>query len=213
MLNKIKNIFAILGILAILCLGFLFGRYTTTPVVNTEYIKGDTIRDTIYQPKPYRVVEPIDTINLIKQWIKDGVYSELWPTRIITEYIEIEKADSSKIIKDWTYKRLYNEILFNNDTIGFCSINAEVQYNRLRLLNYVYQPVIKQTKIEIDKSKIIEPFIGINLMTNPWDEIVSPMLGISGGVYLNKHYGLMVQYQRSLKEKNDYIGGGIYYKF
>lgn len=213
--EKWKNILITIAILSIMGIGFILGRYTTEVKTNTvtKYIKGDTIREIIYEPKPYKVEVPIDTLNLIKQWIKDGVYSELWPTKTVTEYVEINKTDSTQVIKDWSTKRLYAETLFKNDTLGTCSINAEVQYNRLRLVNYSYEPVTREVVKEIRLIKKFEPFIGVSYLTNPWEQQRNSMIGVTGGFFIKEHYGLMVQFQHSLNTKSDYIGGTFCYKF
>ena len=105
----------IILVLALVFIGFYFGR-STVPVkteTKTVYIKGDTIRDVIYEPKPYKVNIPIDTISIIKQCIKDGIYQELWPEKTVTEVIEITKEDTTKIMVDWATKRIYDETIFD----------------------------------------------------------------------------------------------------
>ena len=213
--EKWKNIFITIAVFAILCVGFILGRCTTEvkTVTTTKYIKGDTIREIIYKPKPYKVTTPIDTLSLLKQCIKDGIYKELWPNKVVTEYVEIEKADSSDIIKDWATKRQYAETLFKNDTLGSCSINAEVQYNRLRLVDYSFEPVVREVVKETRVTRKFEPFIGLNVMVNPWDDIKNPMLGVSGGFYIKEHYGISLQFQHAFKSKADYVGGTLFYKF
>ena len=211
--EKWKNILITIAVFAILCVGFTLGRCTTEvkTVTTTKYIKGDTVKETIYEPKPYKVTEPIDTLNFLKQCIKDGIYKELWPNKVVTEYIE--KSDSSKIIKDWATKREYTEILFKNDTLGSCSFNAEVQYNRLRLINYSFEPVVRQVVKETRVIRKFEPFIGVSVMVNPWDNVRNPMLGVSGGFYIKEHYGISLQLQHAFKSKADYVGGTLFYKF
>lgn len=202
--------------LFLLTLGFFLGRMTIkepeTKIV-TEYIKGETITDTLYYPKPYKVTEPVDTLHIIQQCIKDGIYKELWPERVITEYIEITKEDTTDIMKDWASKRYYSEILFNNETQGNCSFNAEVQYNRLKVLNYTFMPVTKTITETKYVTKAFSPFIGISYLTNPWDEVRNPMIQLDGGVFLKETYGIRAIYQRGFKLDNDYVGAGFIYKF
>lgn len=210
-----KWLFNITIILVLLTTGFFIGRKTinTKTEIITEYIKGDTIRDTLYYPRPYKVIEPIDTLGILQQCIKDGIYKELWPERVITEYIEITKSDSTEIIKDWASKRYYSETLFEDDMKGYCKVNAEIQYNRLKLIGYEYTPVVKtvtETKYTV---KMFSPFVGLSFMTNPWDDVKNPMLQINGGIFFKDKIGIQIMYQRGIKLNNDYVGGGVMYKF
>ena len=216
MKDKILNtLLCLVIIFGLFGCGFYFGR-TTMKIkkeIVTEYIKGDTIRDTMYLPKPYKVIAPIDTLDIIKKCIEDGIYFELWPTKTITEYIEITKEDTTKIMADWATKRLYNENVFNCDTIGSCNIEAEVQYNRLRLLGYTFEPVTKQVTETTYKVNFFSPFVGVGWSTNPWDNVRNPMINLTGGFYIKEKYGIMINYQHAMQSKNDYVGGTILYKF
>ena len=178
-----------------------------------EYIKGDTIRETIIKPIPEFVQSPIDTVDIIKQCIKDGLYKELWPERVVTEYIEVTKEDTTKIMKDWATKRIYDKTLFQNDSLGVCKIKTEIQYNRLQLLDYTFEPTIKTiTNTEIIVKKF-SPFVGVGYLTNPWDDIRNPIITLNGGLFINEKYGIQLQYMRTLKSKNDFVGGSFIYKF
>ena len=102
-MNEWKIAFYITMVVFFLTLGFFLGRKTikepATKIV-TEYIEGEKITDTLYYPKPYKVVVPIDTLGIIQQCIKDGIYKELWPEKVVTEYIEVDKTDTTAIIID-----------------------------------------------------------------------------------------------------------------
>lgn len=211
-INTILSLLIILGLFGV---GFYLGRKTikTDTKIVTEYIKGDTIRDTLYYPQPIKIIEPIDTLNIIKQCIKDGIYSELWPEKVITEYIEVTKQDTTKIMNDWATKRLYSETLFQNDSIGSCIVNAEVQYNRMKLIGYNYTPITKQVTETIYKTKLFSPFVGGGYLINPWEEKRNPIITLNGGVFIKEKYGLQLQYMRTLNSKNDYIGGNVLIKF
>jgi hypothetical protein len=214
--GKWKFLFNIIVVIGILALGFYFGRKTVKmpeTKIETEYIKGDTIRDTLYYPKPYKITEPIDTLSVIQQCIKDGIYKELWPEKVITEYIEVTKEDTTKIIQDWATKRYYSETLFNDDIKGKCSFNAELQYNRMRIIDYEFMPITKtitETKYVV---KTFKPFVGISLLSNPWAEIKNPSFQVNGGVVLKDKFGLQALYQRGMGIGDDYIGGGIIFSF
>lgn len=210
-----KILFHIFMILGILISGFFIGRSTikVKEITTIEYIKGDTIRDTLYYPKPYKEILPIDTLSIIKQCIKDGIYQELWPEKVITEYVEITKEDTSKIMKDWAIKRLYNENLFQNDSLGSCSVEAEVQYNRMRLIGYNYVPITKEITETKYLTKTFSPFVGVGYVTNPWDDIRNPIINLNGGIFIKEKYGIQLQLMHALKSKDDYIGGSILLKF
>ena len=210
-----KWLYNITIILVFLTIGFFMGRKTidTKTEIVTEYIKGDTITDTLYYPKPYKVVEPIDTLSIIRQCIKDGIYKELWPERVITEYVEINKADTTTIIKDWATKRFYSETLFSDDKNGTCTFDAEIQYNRMNVVGYNFIPmtkVVSETKYSV---KTFSPFVGLNFITNPWDNIKNPSIQVNGGFFVKEKYGIQAIYQRGLTQKNDYVGGGFLIKF
>ena len=155
---------------------------------------------------------PVDTLNIIKQCIKDGIYSELWPTKIVTEIVEVTKEDTTKILADWATNRLYNETLFSNDSIGYCSIEAQVQYNRLKLLGYEYQPITKTVTETVYKTKLISPYIGVGFTTNPWDEVRNPMVLVNGGIFIKERYGIQLNLTHGLQSKSDHIGGSFVYK-
>lgn len=204
----------IILVLALVFIGFYFGR-STVPVkteTKTVYIKGDTIRDVIYEPKPYKVNIPIDTISIIKQCIKDGIYQELWPEKTVTEVIEITKEDTTKIMVDWATKRIYDETIFDIDTIGSCKINAEVQYNRMHLLGYTYTPVTKQVTETKIKVKTFSPYVSLGYMINP-SENNDALITASGGIFIKEKYGIELQLMHGLQTKIDYVGGSVSYKF
>ena len=143
--------------------GFFLGRKTfkSNKVTTTiEYIKGETIHDSIPYPVPYKVIAPIDTLNIIQKCIEDGIYAELFPTKIVTEYVEVTKEDTTKILQDWASIRSYNETLFDADTLGKCVVNTEVQYNRMRLIGYEYTPITKTVNNTEYKVRAFTPFIG-----------------------------------------------------
>lgn len=214
--NDWKIVFYIIIGLSIAGIFFFLGRKTVKipkPEVKIEYIKGDIIHDSIPYPVPYKVAEPIDTVNIIKQCIKDGIYSELWPTKTVTEYVEVSKNDTTAIMTDWATKRHYAETIFDCDTLGSCKINAEVQYNRLMGIEYQYTPVSKritETKYQI---KLFSPYIGAGYLVNPWDNLKDPTMVVNGGFFIKEKYGFQIQYQHGFNSKNDFIGGGVIYKF
>ena len=213
--KKWKILFHVIVVIILFIGGLLLGRCTKKVKENTkiEYIKGDTVRETIIKPVPELVQTPVDTVDIIKQCIKDGLYKELWPERVITEYVEITKEDTTKIMKDWATKRIYDKTLFQNDSIGTFKVKTEIQYNRLQLMDYTFEPIHKEiTKTEY-KIKTFSPFVGVGYLTNPWDEIRNPIITVNGGFFIKEKYGIQAQYMRTLKTKNDFIGGSVMIKF
>jgi hypothetical protein len=210
-----KLLFHVFSILLLFFIGFFTGRNTikTKETIKTEYIKGDTITNTIFEPKPEYIEKPIDTLNVIKDCINNGIYKELWPNKIITEYVKITSEDTVKIINDWASKRKYNELLFENDTIGKCNVQFDIQYNRLKLLSYVYEPVVKNVVEQKIHVKKFSPFIGLGYLTNPWDEFDDPLLNFSIGTFYKEKYGLQLHFMHKLNTNKDYIGGTFLYKF
>jgi hypothetical protein len=214
-MNKWKLAFNIIIVIFLLLLGFFLGRKTieTKKEIVTEYIQGEKITDTLFYPKPYKVYVKPDTLSIIQQCIKDGIYKELWPEKVVTEYIEVNKSDTTAIMNDWATKRYYSETLFNDEKQGSCAFNAEVQYNRLKMVDYTYTPVVQTITETKYTTKMFSPYVGISYLENPWDEIKNPTIQLNGGVFIKETYGFQVLYQRGLKLKSDYIGGGFIYKF
>lgn len=213
--NKWEIVFYTFIILALFFSGFFIGRSTIESKIETkiEYVKGDTITNVIYEPKPEYIQLPVDTLNIIKQCIKDGIYQELWPEKIVTEVVEITKEDTTKIMVDWANKRIYDEILFNNDTLGFCSVNTEVQYNRMRVLGYKFTPITKQITETKIKVKTFSPFVGVGYMSNPWGDEREPSILLNGGAFVKDKYGIQLQLIHNMISEKDYIGASFLYKF
>ena len=214
-MSNIKFLIYIILIGIIFFSGFFFGRDSVKikEIIKTEYIKGDTIRDTLYTPIPKYIELPIDTIDIIKACIKDGIYQELWPEKVITEYIKVSVKDTTKMLEDWATKRIYDETLFNHDTIGTCKIKMDVQYNRWNVINYKYIPVIKKINETKYHVKTFSPFIGVGYLTNNYDDIRDPLMTINGGFFIKEKYGFQLQVIHGLKSKNDYLGGSLLMKF
>lgn len=176
----------ILGIIGLFLFGIYVGKKTFKPQIieHTEYITLPAQTDTV---PPIIIKEKIDTGKLIKQCIKDGIYQELFPEKIvyITDTVELDKTDSTKIMQDWITKREYEATLFDVDTLGKCSIKTVVQYNRLGDINYTFSPIQKQsTKTEVVTRKYL-PFIGGGITT-------FPSIGVEAGLFINQSYGFAV---------------------
>lgn len=198
-----KNWWKIGGIIAIaiglLVLGFFAGRATIKtpePKIITKYIKSEPIRDTLYNVKPYYVETPVDTSELIKQCVLDGLFVELFPEKIV----EVEKyrptsEDTLAILADYASKKYYSEEIFNIDTVGKCVVNADVQYNRITSMGYVYTPVSKETTItKVAPKRKITPDIGVGMTSFP------SVMGEAGLYYGNIGAGFNYQYLWETKE-------------
>jgi hypothetical protein len=213
---KWQLIFVTVLLVGVGLLCFFLGRSTVKnqkPEVIVEYVQGPTIHDTIKYPQPYAVIKPVDTLGIIQQCIRDGIYSELFPTKVITKYIEVTREDTTGIMEDWATKRKYTETIFDVDTLGRCVVNADVQYNRMVLVGYEYTPVIKTVKETNYIVRKFSPFIGVGAMVNPWDNTKAPMANATVGFFVKEKYGLQLQYQHAFNLNCNFLGGNILYKF
>ena len=196
-------------------IGFTTGRKTVKlpkPVEKVEYVKGETIHDTIYRPKPYKVTRPADTLDIIKACIADGIYKELWPKEVVKEYIT--KEDTAAVMADWATERKYTKTLFNTKEEGKFVLNTSVKYNRLGEISYDFTPGNKVVTQTVYKStKDVSPFVGVGHLINSWDANPDPMAVVSGGFFVHDKWGVQVQYQRGYKSNNDYLGGQVLFKF
>ena len=165
--------------------GIYVGRKTFEPKVVTkiEYKELPPIHDTI--PAPYPVKEKVDTANLIKQIVAKGLYSELFPDKEKTDTVYLTPKDTSKIINDWATERTYTEKLFYIYTVGTCTINTSVQFNRLGSIDYTFKPVQKQTTTTITEKRKYLPYAGIGIST-------FPTAGIEAGIFINQSWGFSI---------------------
>lgn len=183
-----------------------------------EYVPGETITDTVYVKGPAIEIPPTDTLGIIKQCIKDGLYAHLWPEKTDTLWLRDTcyiptHEDTTKIVSDWATKRLYSDILFNDEKQGYFDYSMEIQYNRLSSFSYNFTPVIKETTHTKTYTKFISPFVGLYYLSNPWDEIKNPSIQVNAGVFLKEKYGISLLYQRGFTLDTDYVGGGLLFKF
>jgi len=214
--EKWQLIFVSVVLIGVGILCFFLGRSTIkipSEKIKVEYVQGPTMHDTIKFPQPYIIERPIDTLDIIQKCIRDGIYAELFPTKIITQYIEITKEDTTGILEDWASKRHYSNVLFDVDTLGKCIVNSDVQYNRLMLVGYEYTPIVKTVTETQYIVKKVSPFVGIGGMLNPWDKQQVPIINVSVGLFAKEKYGLQLQYQHAFNLKYDFLGGNILYKF
>lgn len=215
MINGWKIAVYCIVVIVIFILGIFTGRKTVRTEI--EYVRGETITDTVFLPSAVEERPPVDTLGIIEQCIADGIYSDIWPERIdtllSTDTVYMPTAaDTSAILADWATRRTYSDTLFNSEESGHFDYYAEVQYNRLMNFSYRHIPVTKQITEIKDGSKILSPFIGMGYSVNTIGD-KNPMLLLNAGLFVKEKYGIYIMYQRGLVLNDDYIGGGITYKF
>jgi hypothetical protein len=208
----LKYVAIVLGCLAI---GFFGGRLTVKEKVRTivKYISGPTVIGNVEMPKPQKETPPLDTLNLMKQIIKDGIYKELWPEEVVTEYVEVTKDDTTAVLVDYATNRYYSETLFDSDTLGTCSVDFNVQYNRMTSLSYKYTPVIKQITTTQDKVKLFSPFVGVGGLVGMNGSDAIPLAKIDVGIFIKEKYGFEANYQHDFQNNINYYGGTVLFKF
>ena len=211
--NLIKYSFYVIILGIVFGLGIHYGKKSVKipemkPVV--EYIEGKTIRDTIKMAgKPYRVLVPADTLDIIRACIAEGIYKDLWPK----EKEIITKEDTTAALKDWATERVYKETVFDSDTLGKCVVDATVKYNRLNLTGYEFTPVVKTIEHQVYTVKKWSPYVKVGSLYGIGNGMPDKLGEIGGGVFYNDRLGLEVKYQRGFISKNDYLGSAILLKF
>ena len=198
-------------LLAVLLLGgsFIAGRKTVhydEKAPEIKYLPGDTIKITKYEPVPYAVTYPADTANIIEECIKSGKFSDLFPTTTRDSIVYVSKEDTAAVVKDWATERLYNETIFDADTVGTANVSAKVQYNRLISLESTFVPANKNTTITKVVGKKYAPFVGAGITT-------MPSYVINAGMFFEDKYGVSAMMLHDWEKKKVYVGGTVIYKF
>lgn len=172
-------------------IGFCIARCTIEPEVKTsvKYITGPTIHDSIPKLVPYKVEVPS---------IPEYKY----------KYIDTSKTviDTSAIINDWISNKSYQSILIDNDTIGKLKLNAEVQYNKLRKLDYEFTPIQVVTSTVTSDKKRLEFLGGAGLSTNG-------MMNFQVGIFTKSHLGFSYQFNRDFSNNKNYHGLNVLIKY
>lgn len=204
-----KTILSVILILLLIGLGFYVGRNSVkiTTQIETKYLPGDTIRDSIPKPYPVYISTPqnIDTVSLLKHCIASGLYDEYLPTKVKDSLIYME-VDTTAILKDWLAVRKYENQLFSIDTLGSCTVFTELQYNRIQNMKYTFAPVQKVTTEVKEKKFTVDPFIGAGLS-------MSGHGLIQLGTFTSNGFGFGYQYQHGFNDKRDTHSLMILYKF
>lgn len=108
--------------------GYYFGKKSieskiTKKETEISWVKGKTIRDTIFQPKPYETIKN-DTVSQI-------IYELIHDTIRIAEVIE-----------DYYAEKKYN-LDFSTDTTGVFKVDVGIRENNLIYANSEITPLIK----------------------------------------------------------------------
>ena len=187
--------------------GFYIGRKRDPEVITKEivkYVELPPIHDSIPKPVPYKVIEPVDSMNIIMEAKMSGLLTELFPVEKDTVFIT--KTDTAAVLKDWATERLYSETLFDSDTLGKFSFDAAVKYNRLASFDYTFIPVQKQTQTTIKTTRMFLPYLGAGMSLNG-------SIMAQGGMFFHQDAGFAVQYQYDPKLKQNSVGGMFLWMF
>ena len=204
-INWYKVAAYVVGIVAIFTIGFLCGRKVIekeVPVIEHHYIQLPPIHDSIIVKEPKYVKLPTDTAKIIQQCINDGIYTELFPEKIVEKEIFLTSEDTLAIVIDWASERTYSETIIDNDTIGRIDIEANVQYNRLKSIEYDLKLYQKETHTITNRKPMFEPFLGASVLTNG-----NGMVEL--GTFVRQNVGMSVIYDRDMTNKKNAFGIGI----
>jgi hypothetical protein len=193
--------------LGLFWLGFYIGRSRDPEVITkteVKYVELPPIHDSIPKPVPYKVIEPVDSMNIIMEAKMSGLLAELFPVEKDTVYIT--KQDTAAVVKDWAMERLYSETLFDSDTLGKFSFDAAVKYNRLMSFDYTFVPVQKQTETTIKTTRRYLPYLGAGMALNG-------SIMAQGGMFFHQDAGFGIQYQYDPKLKENAVGAMFLWMF
>lgn len=187
-------IFICLIILFIGCaISFFIGRSTIDTKTKTEYVKGETIKDTVYIPAPYSE-KKADKDNMIPVYKKDPEGKET---------TELDTAKSKDVtIHDWNLERKYSDQVFNNEN-GKLLYDITVQNNKLSKFNYTFTPIQKVTTTI--KERIFQPYVSASYST-------LDIASVGGGFFYH-NLGIEYQFQRDFKYNDTGHSLGLKYKF
>lgn len=205
--NRWKIAVIVIAALALFWGGFYLGRKRDPEVITKteiKYVELPPIHDSIPKPVPYKVIEPVDSLNIIMEAKMSGLLAELFPVEKDTVFIT--KADTAAVLKDWATERLYSETLFDSDTLGKFSFDAAVKYNRLASFDYTFTPVQKQTETTIKTTRMFLPYIGAGMSLNG-------SIMAQGGMFFHQDAGFALQYQYDPKLKQNSVGGMFLWMF
>lgn len=187
--------------------GFYIGRQRDPEVITKteiKYVELPPIHDSIPKPVPYKVIEPVDSMNIIMEAKMSGLLAEMFPEKKDTIYIT--KADTTAVLKDWATERLYSKTLFDNDSLGCFKFDAAVRYNRLKSFDYTFTPVQKEAETTIKTTRKFLPYLGAGIATD------GALMG-QGGMFFHQDAGFAVQYRYDTQLKQNSVGAIFLYMF
>jgi hypothetical protein len=173
----LKNSLVLVLILIALAAAFFLGRSSIEVTESIRYVRGETIRDNIEVPVPYRVEVP--TI----------VYLPMRPDTLVieNEIVIVERVDTARIIADFIAINHYQFNVFDLDTVGTLNAQLSIQYNRLRTFEYDFTPIHRE--ITMYRRPTFEPFISGSIST-------FNTVGVGGGVFIGS-FGVEYQFLRN----------------
>lgn len=190
-------------------LGFYLGKKREPEVVvktEIKYVELPPIHDSIPKPVPVYVKKPIDSLNVLRNLIASGKYSEMFPEKVRDSIIYVTKEDTAKVVIDWATERRYNETLFDSDSLGRFAFDAKVQYNRLQNFEYNFTPVQKEVNTTVKTTRKFLPYLGAGLDTKG-------AIQAQGGMFFNQDAGFGLQYRYDTKNKESAVGASFLYMF
>jgi hypothetical protein len=198
----------VIAALALFWGGFYIGRQRDPEVITKteiKYVELPPIHDSIPKPVPYKVVEPVDSMNIIMEAKMSGLLAELFPNEG-KDTVYVTEKDTTAALRDWATERRYKETLFDSDTLGHFSFDAMVKYNRLASFDYTFIPVQKQTETTIKTTRKFLPYLGAGIATD------GALMG-QGGMFFHQDAGFAVQYRYDTKLKQNSVGAMFLYMF
>ena len=190
-------------------LGFYLGKKREPEVVvktEIKYVELPPIHDSIPKPVPVYVKKPIDSLNVLRNLIASGKYSEMFPEKVRDSIIYVTKEDTAKVVIDWATERRYKETLFDSDSLGRFAFDAKVQYNRLQNFEYTFTPVQKEVNTTVKTTRKFLPYLGAGLDTRG-------AIQAQGGMFFNQDAGFGLQYRYDTKNKESAVGASFLYMF
>lgn len=193
-MNNYIKYWPVVAIIAAGIIGFFIGRANQKEVVKTvtEYVKGETIIDSISYPVPYEVVKVVPDVRYLPSK-KDTI--KLPGEKIVV----VDKVDTAAIVEQFAAENKYRHTLFDNDTAGKLIVNTAVQYNQQKSIGYSYTPVYRVVTKTVEKKNTVRPFAAISYNTLQYG-------GIGGGVFIKK-VGIEYKYLNNFKNQTAHEGG------
>lgn len=195
-MKKSERIYIFICLIILLvgyAISFFIGRSTIDTKTKTEYVKGETIKDTVYIPAPYSE-KKADRDNLIPVYKKDQ------EGKIITELDTAKSKEAT--ISDWNLERKYANLVFNNENGKFL-YDITVQNNKLSKFNYTFTPIQKVTTTI--KERIFQPYVSAGYST-------LDIASVGGGFFYH-NLGIEYQFQRDFRYNDTGHSLGLKYRF